>query len=580
MTEESSETPINIGDETHQRPKTYPEKIKALIEPADEKTSAFVTNPELVEIAELLIMPHNQALEDVLSLKKRANEVYSKVKKQNLPDTDFQKFYQELMLLGKEMADRIQELSPAPVQETSRETASVPKAPLNGGERGTTGVEKLLYIGPTKEQFLNKVFSMEAIHIVENTGVISTRPWYMEASGAERDLYDAIAELSTAGAQKRQRGEKLEHLVPDLADLANINLRPVITELTKEQCNHLIGVAGVKALLREYASAITTRKKFKITTVAFGASEEKETTIEECKDEQMLEQIRKQMRDSLLSFKPDQLTQLTAEQQKQKEQAALAEAIAYLFIYNGNLVESVAADKVPAPTLISKVGFVAFRQFCDPLTRALSKLNAEKPDKSHEGWGAYKTWITERIEATDLRIVAEALKRVYPKKLGVSFFEYVKLKNPTAGDEEGETSKTSLLDTILSGADFELASETPFQGYYIDLAKRKAIFDILGSEKERIDAKTPVYEAGRQIGLKINQCLQALEMTGDDDLTAMLIVAMYHDDKAKKIRYPTSIDPLDEAAFIEGLTKVGIKKEVATKFGRYSSMLGFLRKFF
>ena len=90
--------------------------------------------------------------------------------------------------------------------DNARETTSTPAVSKNKGEKGISGVENLLYVGPTKEQFLGMVFSMDEIIVNKDTGVISTRPWYTtEATQAERDLYDAVAILSTAAYQKKKR---------------------------------------------------------------------------------------------------------------------------------------------------------------------------------------------------------------------------------------------------------------------------------------------------------------------------------------------------------------------------------------
>lgn len=101
---EGSEVPISITDiEKKPTKPSFEQRVNDLIKPTEE-TPALVTDERLVRLANLLLLPQNQSKQGLQALVDKGNELYL--------NEGSQEFEQQLMVLGKVMADRYQELSP------------------------------------------------------------------------------------------------------------------------------------------------------------------------------------------------------------------------------------------------------------------------------------------------------------------------------------------------------------------------------------------------------------------------------------------------------------------------------------
>lgn len=438
-------------------------------------------------------------------------------------------------------------------------------------KKGPPSVLEKIGMGASKEEFLNSVFFMlDPAWAKRETGDISFQPWFAEAGNEEKNLYRAMALLSSAAAEKRLRTGSIDALIPSAVDVEHVQFAPRITQLTKKDFGLLYQTPGVSWLLTEYARNIVFHRRIIL------PSGEDLGTIHECKDQATLEGMRKEMTRRLREGREDM--NLTEEEVK------IAESIAYLLIFNGNLIESadnphqppcrpevlaqvwLPSDpqirngrlefprglKIPNGDVISVVGAAEFWRFCDPLARALEKLG--QPGGKQEGWGAYQTWTGMMINKGKSEVAAEQLKQWLPERLGISFFEE-KSVIPAGGGRA-----VPLIELILKGEEIDLNSlpESPFLLYYIKLSRIKGVFDIFQSES-KIDPGLTGGVVGQEMAKTVNKVLQTAGMADNKDLVRMLILAMYHNNREKKIQL--SSGGFVRIGFLEALRQAGLKTE-------------------
>lgn len=406
-----------------------------------------------------------------------------------------------------------------------------------------SSLNKLLR-GMTEDQFFEQVLHLEGVREDPRTNELSNLAWYTEASADKKELYKATALLARAAEQKRERSGSIDHLIPRVESVADVHSGPEITKLKKEQLIALISHSKVKEILSRYVRAIVDHEEFKFKKSGFDKENiferikttegpDVKTTIQLCNDEVELLHIREIIRDEFLEgdLSKEEINDIR-----------LSEAIAYLLIYNGHLIESSDTvnssplggkviekeekDKIPNPNMNAYVGSGEMRYFVDPRSRVLEKIGKEGGKR--EGWGCYQKWITRMIAIGKGNLAAEIIGKYYPGKLGISFFE-----NLTENSEK----KRSLIECLYKGEDFdwESISENPFLLYQIRLAKLKAIYELFSSEAQNIKEGETEVLAAREASMKIIKLLQSVDMAdlskeGNALLAKQMAYAVYHND--------------------------------------------------
>lgn len=454
----SSEVQIN-RTETQSRPKTFEEKVKALIEPADERTPALVTNQELVDIAEKSIMPHNQTLEDVLAFKKEVNEAYSRIKKQKPPEEEFQKFYQELMLLGKEMADRIQELSPTPAPAPARETP-VAAALATATERSENYLRQMSE--NLKVSGYDGLVSAEFAQARIDVKNLDTHPqlWYSSLAERQKRIIRMRQGILSGVSEKRVEGSTNLDAIFDCKDV-RINTDSLAAMWEGDVPGFRIALATMIQELFTYeedaADTLLRGDKYKFLTIS-----KSKIVVPEKKDNETPEQtqFRKQKekeRDTeneklgaariarLSKYKDDLIERLKGYFERNPNlisaqathngpslnpelAARAAFSTAWNFLFLGNAVES---GDVGRNVKQSEAWAEQLRAMIRPLDKGKSKWGVGKKQEedkvaTDESWGGpLGDWMAERCRHNpEFNLdVKEGRRRYFPTRMAASFFD-------------------------------------------------------------------------------------------------------------------------------------------------------------
>ncbi|MDP3955100.1 MAG: hypothetical protein Q8Q15_01925, partial [bacterium] len=302
----------------------------------------------------------------------------------------------------------------------------------------------------------------------------------------------------------------------------------------------------------------------------------RETTVQVCPNETILSQIRRGVARDLVD-----MYGLT------DDQARVAESISYLYIYCGHLIESMdtpdeipvragllqrvareegvpvpgrGSSNVPSTEMFGKIGSQDFRDFCNPLAKARSKLKPQEPVGSkHEGWGAFKDWMSAKITEAERKSnkreiddVARELTKMYPDKIGNSFFESSSRKDEVTGRD------IPLIEDLLLGNPVSFSGENPFGGYYIQLSKLKGIGEVFLSSS-KVDPSKPGL-AGEDVGKDVNTLLQGINRNhynsnpNDRFLAEQMVLAKFHEATFKDLRVgATNMSSISRGIFLDGV---------------------------
>lgn len=456
----------------------------------------------------------------------------------------------------------------APVPEVSerpadsRSTAAPEPAPGTPPAEPRESAREKLAKGLTYEEFIKGCRYFRQVKVEDERGAQTIfREWWEDATEKERETYKLAAFLSRAAAQKKERSGSYKLLFPSDLSISETALAPEINGMSKEQFEILYNYPGAKYLMEEYAKDLVLFRKIK-----YGHRDEDEVSLVHVKDGTTLEKVRREM---------IRRCQRTGVDEKQAE---LAETMVYALMFNGNLAEScdtrldsplsgdilrgiregtdyeIGPDgrlvlpedlKVPASAL-GDVEAGEIRHFMHPLERSIARARQNLP------WGVMSEWSTRMIgringilsketfaddESRENRqkelvatMVEPELRKVYPNKLGKSFFEASTVKYEGGGDDE-----IPLLEALVTGKNVDMQSlgPTPFGDYNgVTMGRLKAVYKILVGD-EKIEAKGE-YEMGIEVGTKVVKALEGVKLNVPE-WQERLILALLHDVKQVKL---------------------------------------------